>query len=175
MGIAQRRFCGFTGDAFGAQIDQHDMALGAATDDAKATLSQGFRQDVGVFQNLLLIGFEAWLKCFFECHCFGRDDMHQGAALQTGEHRAVDGFFMRGFHQNDAAARSAQTFVRGGGDHIGMRHRVGVDARRDQTCVMRHVHQKNGADFFGHFGETREVDVQAVSRCPCNDQLGASG
>ena len=97
--------------------------------------------------------------------------MHQWAALQTGEHRAVDGFFVLGFHENDAPARAAQTFVRGGGDHIGVRHRVGVDACRNQTRVMRHVHQKNRAYLFGHFGKAGEVYVQAVSRCACNDQL----
>ena len=174
MRIAQRRFCGFAGDAFGAQIDQHDMALRAAAHDAQATLGQGFRHNVGVFQHLLLVNLEAWVKRFFERHRFGRDDMHQRAALQTGEHRAVDGFFMLGFHENDAAARTAQTFVRGGGDHVGMRHRVGIHTRCDQTCVMRHVHQKNSADFFGHFGKARKVDMQAVRRRACNDQLGAS-
>ena len=84
--------------------------------------------------------------------------MHQRAALQTGEDGAVDGFLVLALHQNDAAARTAQAFVSRGRNHIGMWHRVGVDACGDQACVVRHVDQEDRADVFGDFGKTLEIN-----------------
>ena len=42
-------------------------------------------------------------------------------------------------HIDDAAARTAERFVRGGGDEIGHRHRIVVQAGRDQSGVVGHV------------------------------------
>ena len=82
---------------------------------------------------------------------------------------------MLGLHEDDAPTWTAQAFVGGGSDHIGMRHRVGVDASGNESRVMRHVHQKDGTNLFGHFRKTRKVNVQAVGRGTGNDQLGAGG
>jgi hypothetical protein len=75
-------------------------------------------------------------------------------------------------HQDDAATRAAQALVRGAGHHVGMRHRVGVDAGGDQAGVVRHVHHEVGAHGLGHLGEALEVDAQAVGRGAGDDQLG---
>ena len=128
MGRAQSGFSRFAGDVFGAQIDQHDVALGAAADDAQTTFGQCFRHDLSAFFiTCVLVSLEAGVQGFFESHGLGRDHMHQGATLQAREDRAVDGFFVLGLHQDDAATRTAQAFVGGGGDHIRVGHRVGVD------------------------------------------------
>ncbi len=74
--------------------------------------------------------------------------------------------------QDDAAARAAQALVGGGGHHVGMRHRVGVDAGGDQASVVRHVDHEDRADGLGHLGEALEVDGQAVGRGTGDDQLG---
>jgi hypothetical protein len=82
--------------------------------------------------------------------------MHQRAALNAGEDRRVDRLFVLGLHQDQAAARAAQGLVGGRGDDIGMRHRIGVEARGDEAGVVRHVHHENGADRLGHLGEALE-------------------
>ncbi len=75
-------------------------------------------------------------------------------------------------HHDDAAARAAQALVGRGRHHVGVRHRVRVDARGDQPRVVRHVDHENRADVFRHLGEAREVDAQAVRRRAGDDQLG---
>jgi hypothetical protein len=55
---AQCGFGFFASDAFGAQIHQHHMALGAAADDAQTALGQGLGNDLGVFHHLLLVALE---------------------------------------------------------------------------------------------------------------------
>jgi hypothetical protein len=109
---------------------------------------------------------------FLEGHRLGRDHVHQRAALQAGEDGAVDRLLVLGLHQDDAAARAAQALVGGGGDHVGKRHRVGVDAGGDQAGVVGHVDHEDGADFFGDVGEALEIDAQAVGRGAGDDQLG---
>ena len=136
VGAAQHGLGFLAGDALGAQVDQHDVAFGATADDAQTALGQGFSHDLCVFQHLLLVRLEFGLQRFFESHGLGGDDVHQRAALQTREDRAVDGLFVLGLHQDDATARAAQALVRGGGHHVGERYRVGVHARGDQAGVV---------------------------------------
>ena len=99
--------------------------------------------------------------------------MHQRPALNAREDGAVD-FFGNGLvvHQDDAAAWATQTFVGGRGDHIRMRHGVGIDARSDQTRVVGHVHHEIGTNGFGYFGKTLKVNAQAVGRRAGDDEFG---
>ncbi len=131
------------------------------------------RQHVGVLHHLGLVGLEFGRQRFLEGHRLGGDDMHQRPALDAREDGAVDLLRHRlVVHQDDAAARAAQALVRGAGDHVGVRHRVGVHARRNQPGVVRHVDHEHRADGLGHLGEALEVDAQAVGRGTGDDQLG---
>ena len=47
---------------------------------------------MSVFDDLFLVGFEFWFECFSEANGFGGDDVHEGAALDSGEDIAVDEF-----------------------------------------------------------------------------------
>ena len=47
---------------------------------------------------------------------------------------------------DDAAARTAQTFVRGGGDKLRVRDRARMLAAGDQTGNVRHVDKQKRAD-----------------------------
>ena len=171
MRAFQNGFGFFAGNAFAAQIDQHHMAFGAAADDAQAALGQGLCHHFGVFQHLLLVGFELWLQRFFKCNRFSGDDMHQRAALQAREDGAVDGFLVLSLHQNNAAAWAAQAFVRGAGYDVSVRHRIRVDARSNQARVMRHVDHEDRANIFGHFGKAFKINAQAVSRGTSDDEF----
>ena len=172
MRLAQHGFGFFAGNALGPQVNQHDVALCAATDNAQTALRESFCNDLGVFDDLLLVSFELGCEGFFERHSLGRNHMHKGAALQARKDGAVNGFFVLGFHQDDAAARAAQTLVGGGGDHVGVGHGVGVNACRNEAGIVRHVDQEQGAYIFGHFGKSGKVNVQTVSGSACNDELG---
>ncbi len=60
----------------------------------------------------------------------------------------------------------------GGGDDVGVRQRVGIDATGDQARIVGHVDHEVGPDTVGDLAEAFEVDVAAVGRGPGEDQLG---
>ncbi len=100
--------------------------------------------------------------------------MLQRAALNAGEDRRVDLLLDLGvgLAEDDAAARAAQGLVGGGGDHVGERHRVRVDAGGDKAGDVRHVDQQEGADFIGNGAKARPVDHAGVGGEAGDDQLG---
>ena len=92
--------------------------------------------------------------------------MHERAALGTGEHHRIELLLdvrVRAA-QDQATARAAQGLVGRGGDHIGERHRVGVQAGGHQAGHMGHVHEQQRADLVADGAEACEVQVAAVGR-----------
>ena len=69
----------------GAQVDQHQMVVGAPRDDAKPLRRQGRRQRPGVLDDLGGVLPELRLGRLPERHGLGRDDVLQRAALQPGK------------------------------------------------------------------------------------------
>jgi hypothetical protein len=57
--------------------------------------------------------------------------------------------FACSLRQDAAAARAAQRLVRGGGDDVGVRHRVRVHATGDQAGDVRRVEHEQRADLVG--------------------------
>ncbi len=172
MGLAQGRFGRLAGDALGAQVHQHDVAFGAAADDAQAALDQRLGEHLGVLRDLLLVGLEFGRQRFLEGHCLGGDDVLQRAALQAREDGGIDRLLVFGLHEDDAAARAAQALVRRGGDHIGEGHGVRVFARDHQAGIVGDVHPEDRADFLGDLREAFEIDAQGIGGCTGDDQLG---
>ena len=85
--------------------------------------------------------------------------MHQRAALAAGEYRGIEFLFQLGIGagENNAAAGSAQSLVRGGRDHVGVGHRVRIHARRYQTGHMGHIDHQVGANLVGNVAKARPV------------------
>ena len=133
---------------------------------------QRLGDDLRVLHHLLLVGLELGRQRFLEGDGLGGDHVHQRAALQAGEDGAVDRLLVLGLHQDEAAARAAQALVGGGGDDVGMRHRVRVDAGGDQAGVVGHVDHEDRADVLRDLGEALEVDAQRIGRGAGDDQLG---
>ena len=77
--------------AFGEYVDQHEVRVGSAGDDAEAFGSQGFRQNFGVGDDLPRVLAEFRLHRFLEADGFGGDDVNQRPALHSGKHNLVDG------------------------------------------------------------------------------------
>ena len=147
VGAAERDLGGFAGELLGPEIDQHQMGVGAAGDERDAALDQGLAERLGVVDHALGVELEIRLERLAEGDGLGGDDMHQRAALETGEQRRVDllaDLFVIGQHH--AGARAAQGLVGGGGDHVGVRQRARMETRGDQAGEMRHVDHEIGAD-----------------------------
>ena len=71
-----------------------------------------------------------------------------------------------------SGARSAQSFVRGGGDDVRVRHRRRMHASGDQSGEVRHVHQVDGSDLVGDLPHAGEVDDARIGRAAADDELG---
>ena len=77
---------------------------------------------------------------------FRGDDVHERAALDAGKNGGVDLLRELLLAHDDAAARTAQTFVRRGGDEVRVRNRARMLAAGDEPGDVRHVDEKNRAD-----------------------------
>ncbi len=106
-------------------------------------------------------------------HRLSGDHVLQRASLLTGEDRRVDLLLQLLPAQDQTGARAAQGLVGGGGDHVGVRHRIGVQPRRHQPSEMGHVDHQRRFDLIGDLAEAREVQLARVGRPAGEQQLGA--
>ena len=149
------------------------MVVGAAGNDVDATFNKGPGHGPGIRHHLLLIGHELGARGLLEADRLGRNHVHQRPALAAREYRGLEFLFQRlvGARQDDAAAGAAQGLVGGRGDHVRVRHRVGVDPRRHQASHVGHVHQQVGAHFVGNSAEARPVHDPGIGGEAGHDHL----
>ncbi len=76
-----------------------------------------------------------------------------------------------GARQDQATARTAQGLVGGGGDHVGERHRVRVDASGDQAGDVGHVDEQVGADLVCDGAEAGEIEDLGIGGEAGDDHL----
>ena len=91
-GFVQRNLAFFARYTASADIDHHQVVVGAAADESVTVSFHSFGKAVGVLDDLLLLVFEFGLQRFVEADGLGRDDVHVGAALDSGEGLGVDFF-----------------------------------------------------------------------------------
>src|SRR5580704_2903735 len=161
------------GRLLGPQIDQHDVAVGAARDDFQAAFAERRGQRARIVDDVLSIDLEVGPERLAEGDGLGGDDVHQRPALQAGEHRRVDLLADLGVgRQHHAAARAAQGLVGRRRHDMGMRQWGGIDAGGDEAGIVRHIDHEEGANLVGHLAEARPVDVTRVGRSAGHDQPG---
>ena len=100
--------------------------------------------------------------------------MHQRATLSTRENGRVQFFvqlFVTAFRQDQAAARTRQGFVRGGGHNVSMRNRVRVNACGDKTRDVRHINKQVRANAVGNLTHFCPVNDAGISREAADDHL----
>ena len=113
--------------------------------------------------------------------------MFERAALRAGEDCAVEDLahhlhfaFGRGesprvlevfAHEDNAATRAAQRFVRGGGDDVRVFHGVVQQAGSNQAGGVRHVHHKERAHLVGDVAHALIVPLAAVSGAAAYDEF----
>ena len=159
--------------AFGAQVNQHHVGVGATGHDVQTALHQLISQRNSVRANLFLVVFELGAQRLAESDSLGCDHVHQGAALNAREDGRVDLFrdiFVVG--QDHATTRTAQGFVGGGGGHVGIGERAGVFTRSNQTGKVGHVDHQVGTNAVGDFAHLGEIHLTRDGRTTCDDQLG---
>ncbi len=167
----ERAFRDLAGDALREHVDEHDVIVGAAADDAEAGGRERAGQPRRVLHDLSLIRGELRRRRFLEADRLGRDDVHQRSALHAGEHRAIEILRVALAAQHHAAARAAQRLVRRRRDEVGVRHRARVHAAGDQAGDVRHVHHQRRADALGDRAHPREIDHARIGAGAGDDHL----
>ena len=162
------------GDAGGAEVNEHHMVVGAAGDDSVAELGQTGGEGLGIVHNLAGVVLEIGLERLAEANGLRGDHMHEWSALNAWEGLGVDFLGELLLAQDEAGAGSAQAFVRGGGDKIGVREGRGVDSTGDEPRDVGHVDEKVGANGIGDLPHALEIDDPRVGRGAGGDHFWAN-
>src|SRR6185437_4737335 len=157
--------------AFDEDIDQHQVSVGAAGNDAIAFGHEGFGERLGVGDDLFCVVFKFGLKRFFEGDGLARDDVNERAALLAWKHAAIDAGSEILLAEDQSGARAAQGFMRGGGDDVRVRYWRGMHARGNQAGEMSHVDDKKSADFVGNLAHAGKVEGAGISAAAADDHL----
>ena len=97
----------------GAQVDEHQVVVGAARHEAEPVAGQRLGQGGGVAHDLGGVLLELGRGRLGEGDGLGRDDVVERSALQAGEHRLVDDLGQLGGAQDRAAPRTPEGLVGG--------------------------------------------------------------
>ena len=108
-------------EAGAAQVDEREVHVRAAGDEAQAALGERLGQHGAVLHDLALQPVELLALGDAQAHRLGGDDVHQRAALHAGEHGAVDGLGVLGAAHDEAGARAGEGLVRGARDDVAVR------------------------------------------------------
>ena len=172
-GIQQRGLRLPPGQPERRDIQQHDVVVGAAGHEPRASPDEPLGQGSGVGDDPAGVVLEIGLAGFGEGHGLGRHHVRQRS---TQDHRAtpVDELGVVGVAQDEPAPRPTQRLVRGGRDDLGVGDRVLVADEHlacDQPGEVRHVDHQIGADRIGDLAEAAEVPDARIGGAAGDDQL----
>ena len=162
---------GFACGAFGTQVDEHQVIVRPAGNDAESAGGQFGSEFRRIEPHLMLIGFEFIGERLFEAHGLGGDDVLQRSALKAGENGGVDRLDVLLSAEDQTAPGAAERLVRGRGDHVAVGHGIGMFPRRDEPCDMGHVDEKFRSHLVGDLAEPREVDDARIGAGSGEDHL----
>jgi len=133
---------------------------------------EGFGEALGIVQDRLLVGLELGAEGLAECDGLGRDDVHERAALETGENGRVDLLGPVGLAHGQPAARAAECLVCRGRDEVAHGDGAGVETGGDETGDVCDVGHEEGADLLGDFGEAVPLPDSGVGGGAGDDEFG---
>lgn len=159
-------------EAVGAEIDEHEVIVRAAGAELVAMLNEPCSEGLGVLDDLGLVLGKARLEGFAKADGLGGDDVHQWPALNPGEDLGIEFLdVVLVVREDDAAARTAQALVRGGGNEVRVLHRAGVNAASDEAGNVCHVDEEVGANAPGDLAHTCKVDGAWIGGGASGDHL----
>lgn len=153
-------------------VDEQDVGVGAAGDDAQALLRQLRCEELGIGDDLRGVLLETGVEGFFEGDGLSGDDVHERATLLPGEDAAIDGGGKLLLAEDEAGAWSAQRLVRGGGDDVRVRDRRGMGVAGDESGEVGHIYEEVCADFVGDGAHAFEIELSRVGAAAADEELG---
>ena len=153
-------------------VDQQQMVLAAATDDANAPPGELLGQTGRILDDALLQGAKLVGVGQLQRHRQRGDGVQMRPALLAGKDGAIQlaGDVALVSHQH-GPARPAQALVGGRGDDVGYADRAGMYPRGHQSGNVGDVGQQIGPGLVGNLAETPPVDDFGVGRETRDDDL----
>ena len=190
IGLHQFLLCETAGEIreFGAQVNEHEVVVGAVRDDLVALVQEFHAHGFGVGQHLLLVFNVFRLGSLVEGYGLGGDHVLQRAALYAGEDAGIeDGTHLLDLslrsgetpgvvkvlaHEDDTAAGTAKRLVGGGSDNMSVFDGVLQETGGNEAGGVGHVNPEDGAHFVGDGSHALVVPLAGVGRCTADDELG---
>ena len=147
MSTALERLLGvLAGEAGRVQVDQEEVVVGAARDDAMAALlERRARAPRRSRATAPLVGAELRLSASSKATALAAMTCTSGPPWRPGKTVRSRSLAKRSLHRMHAAARAAQRLVGGGGDEVGVRHRARVQPGGDRAGDVRDVDHEQRA------------------------------
>src|SRR5438445_7527785 len=162
-----------SGEIHRPNIHQHEVVVGPARDDAKTRLRKRCGERARVHADLLRVGLELGRRGLLQHDRLRGDHVHERAALNVGEDRAVDRLRELRVREDHAAAWTAEGLVRRRRHDLRVADRSRVLPRRDETGEVRHVHEEQRLDRVGDLPQPREIEDARIRRRAGDDELRA--
>ena len=91
-GAFEREFGVTPGDSARVHVHEHEVIIGAASNDTESALGETGGESFGIRHHLALVVHEFRLGCFLQADCFRGDDVLERAALKSRKRDAVEIF-----------------------------------------------------------------------------------
>ena len=153
------------------QVDLQEVRVGSSREQVEPALDQRLAEGVGVRTHLRLVVAEGIGGGDLEARRLRRDRVLERAALHAREDRTVDVLRELLLAEDEPRARSRERLVRGRGDEVAVRHRVGMQAGGDETREVRHVAHQQRVDLVGDLAEPVRLDRARIGGAAADDQL----
>nr|DAH60793.1 MAG TPA: hypothetical protein [Caudoviricetes sp.] len=161
-----------------AEVDKEHMVVCSSSYHIISHVDKFLSHSIGICNYLSLVCMEANGQRFFSRNRLTCDDVHKRATLGLREDGTVD--FLRQFRlaENHAATGASQGLMGRGCDDVGISKRRRMQASRNKSCYMGHIHHHQwpimpfGFIRIKDFGKCDIVQNSAIRRCPNHDHLG---
>ena len=149
------------------------MVVSAAGAEVKTMFHQTVCHGGSVGYDLFCVFRKGRIQRLFQADCFTCDDMHERAALNTGEYSFIKFEFFIDFiaGHDHTAAGTTQCFVGGGSGYMSVRNGAHVLSAGYQTSDMSDICHQISTHFISDFTEFLEIDGSGISGSTAYDQF----
>jgi len=135
-------------------------------------LHEGGSEGLSVLDDLLGVLDELVSGDLLQLDGKGSDGRVVWSALESWEHSKVDGFNMLLLAHDDTRARSSETLVSGGGDHIAVLEWLVEKLGGDETAGMGDIGHEVSTDGVSDLSHSLIIVVSWVGTGPDDEHLG---